>query len=304
MWAIISTWKMSFDGNKKGSFLLKEGQSGKAAIVEAIKVVESDPLISSVGYGALPNAEGKVQCDSAFMVGETLRFGAVGAVEDVKSTISLSSALTETPFNNFLVGNGAKKEAERLGLEFTTMETENSMLAYEERGAKQIENLESFNDHDTVGMVVLDQNGKMFSATSTSGLFMKKDGRVGDSPIIGSGLYVDDEIGGCAATGVGEEIMKGCLSYEVVRKMSDGFSPMAAAVMAVNELDAKLRRKNKRTNAMSVVCMNNEGEWGVGTNVPFAFVISTENMEPTMYYAENIDGEVYIREVEESDMVD
>jgi N4-(beta-N-acetylglucosaminyl)-L-asparaginase len=110
-------------------------------------------------------------------------------------------------------------------------------------------------------MVSLDLKGHMATATSTSGLFMKRRGRVGDSPLSGSGFYVDSSIGGASATGLGEDIMKGCLSYEVVRLMKEGMSPQAAAERAVYLFTDYLSERNGKAGAMSVIAMNNQGEW-------------------------------------------
>src|SRR5690606_10503834 len=122
--------------------------------------------------------------------------------------------------------------------------------------------LSPYDGHDTVGMVALDSRNSMAAGTSTSGLFMKKRGRVGDSPLSGSGFYVDSEIGGATATGLGEDIMKGCVSYEIVRLMKEGYTPQGAADKAVAELNDLLIKKRKKAGDISVVCINNKGEFG------------------------------------------
>ena len=137
--------------------------------------------------------------------------------------------------------------------------------------------LSSYDGHDTVGVICLDETKHMCVATSTSGLFMKKSGRVGDSPVIGSGFYCDEQIGGVCATGVGEEIMRGCLSYEVLRRMNDGMSPMQAAMSTVFEWTQKMMNKKGYCDAISIISMNNKGEYGIGTNIKFAFTYGNEN---------------------------
>jgi N4-(beta-N-acetylglucosaminyl)-L-asparaginase len=134
-------------------------------------------------------------------------------------------------------------------------------------------------------MVCLDKAGHMTAATSTSGLFMKKRGRVGDSPISGSGFYVDSSIGGATATGLGEDIMKGCLSYEVVRLMGEGMHPQEACEKVVADFSRKLVEKRGKAGEISIAAMNNKGEWGVGTNVEFSFVAATQNEDPKVYIA-------------------
>ena len=139
---------------------------------------------------------------------------------------------------------GLKKFAHKEGFERKNMLTDRAKIHYRNR-VKEVreQEIKPYAGHDTVGMVCLDQQGKMTSATSTSGLFMKKKGRVGDSPIAGSGFYVDSSVGGASATGLGEDLMKGCISYEIVRLMAEGMHPQAACEKAVNQLDHRLKER-------------------------------------------------------------
>lgn len=133
-------------------------------------------------------------------------------------------------------------------------------------------------------MVDLDSQGSMVAATSTSGLFMKRAGRVGDSPISGSGFYVDSAIGGATATGLGEDLMKGCLSYEIVRLMGEGLHPQEACEKAVQDFDKVLKARRGKAGDLSLVAMNNKGEWGCATNIEgFSFAVATETQEPTVF---------------------
>ena len=133
-------------------------------------------------------------------------------------------------------------------------------------------------------MVCVDNNGSVTAGTSTSGLFMKRSGRIGDSPLVGSGFYADSEVGGATATGLGEDLMKGCISYEIVRLMKEGLTPQAACEKAVNDLEAKLIAKRGKAGDLSVVAMNNKGEFGCATNIEgFSFSVATENLEPIVY---------------------
>ena len=151
--------------------------------------------------------------------------------------------------------------------------------------------LKPYAGHDTVGMVCLDTTGKMVSATSTSGLFMKKQSRVGDSPIIGSGFYVDSKVGGASATGLGEDLMKGCISYEIVRLMKSGMHPQEACEKAVHDLDQELKERRGQAGDLSLIAMNNKGEWGVATNIDgFSFVVATEKEAPVVYLAKVVEG--------------
>ena len=283
-WGIIATWRMALEGVTYASQILADNSSAGDAIEEAVKIVEDYPFYKSVGYGGLPNENCEVELDAAFMDGNTLSIGAVAGIKDFKNPISIARRLSHEKFNVFLVGTGAEEFAHKNGFERKNMLTDRARKLWEKR-IKEIkeEKLNPYNGHDTVGMVCIDNNGHMASGTSTSGLFMKKRGRIGDSPISGSGFYVDSSIGGASATGLGEDIMKGCLSYEIVRLMEEGFHPQAAADKAVFDLNKKLIEKRGKAGAISVVCMDKEGKWGVSTNVEFSFVVATDEEKPKVY---------------------
>ncbi len=289
-WGIIATWEMALEGVKHASYMLENGLSASNSIEEAIKMVEDNPLYTSVGYGGLPNEKCEVELDAGFMDGNTLSIGALGGIKDFKNPISIARRLSEERFNIFLVGAGAEEYAQENGFERKNMLTEESRKAWEKRIEEMKDKtLSPYDGHDTVGMVCIDKNKSLISATSTSGLFMKKKGRVGDSPLPGSGFYADSQIGGAVATGLGEDIMKGCLSYEVVRLMEEGLHPQQAAEKVVHKFSEKLEKRRGKAGAISVVCMNKDGEWGVGTNVEFTFVVATDKEEPMIYIA-NKDG--------------
>ncbi len=160
-------------------------------------MVEDCPEYRSVGYGGLPNQECEVELDAAFMDGDSLSIGAVGGIKDFKNPISIARKLMDEEYNIFLVGLGAEKYAHKMGFERKNMLTEYSREQWQKKIVENNKiNSKPYDGHDTVGGVVgLDQNRKMAVATSTSGLFMKKVGRIGDSPLSGSGFYVDSEIG-------------------------------------------------------------------------------------------------------------
>lgn len=286
-WGIIGTWRMALEGIMEAQELLKDGKSSIDAIETAVKMVEDCPDYRSVGYGGLPNEECEVELDAAFMDGDTFSIGAIGGIKDFKNPISIARRLMDERYNIFLTGQGAEKYAHKMGFERMNMLTEYSKVEWEKKKSEiKIDNLNPYDGHDTVGMVGLDRSGKMAVATSTSGLFMKRPGRIGDSPISGSGYYVDSEIGGASATGLGEDIMKGCISYEIVRLMGEGIHPQDAAEKAVYALNKKLIDRRGEAGDISVVCMNNKGQWGVGTNThKFSFVVATETEEPTVYIA-------------------
>lgn len=283
-WGMIATWRMASEGVTLGSEMLKNGGKCQDALEEAVKFVEDYPFYKSVGYGGLPNEECEVELDAAFMDGKTLSIGAVASIKDFKNPISIARKLSADRYNIFLVGAGAESYAHKNGFVRQNMLTERAKKTWELR-VKEIQekNLSPYDGHDTVCMIALDKDEDMAVATSTSGLFMKKKGRVGDSPVSGSGFYVDNEVGGAAATGLGEDIMKGCLSYEVVQRMKKGEHPMEAAQKAVDEFSETLRKRRGKAGEISIVAMNNKGEWGIGTNVEFTFCVGTETEKPQVY---------------------
>lgn len=203
-WAVISTWSMSYDGLVKAAELLKKDKSAGDAVENLLRKVESYPLYKSVGYGGLPNEDGVVQMDAAFMDGDTLAQGSVAAIENVKHAVSVARRLSLNKTNSFLVGEGATKYAMQNGFEMTNMLTERAKTIWQNKVKQQLQSdLHPYDGHDTVGAITLDRNGSLAAATSTSGLFMKKNGRIGDSPLSGSGFYADSHIGAATATGLG-----------------------------------------------------------------------------------------------------
>ena len=292
MWGIIATWRMAVEGISKASQVLAEGGDAGDAIEIAVREVEDFPYYKSVGYGGLPNEEMEVELDAAFMDGDTLDIGAVAAIKDYANPVSIARRLSKEKVNCLLVGEGAEKFAHQEGFERKNMLTKRAKIHYKNR-VKEVQNqtIKPYAGHDTVGMVCLDMNGKMTSATSTSGLFMKKKGRVGDSPIVGSGFYVDSHVGGASATGLGEDLMKGCISYEIVRLMKEGLHPQAACEKAVNDLEKTLIERRGSAGDLSLIAMNNKGEWGVATNIEgFSFAVATALQKPIVYLTKRVDG--------------
>ena len=288
MWGIIATWRMALEGVSESAAALADGAAAGNAVVEAVAAVEDFPLYKSVGYGGLPTENGDVELDAAFMDGDTLAFGAVGNLIDIANPVRVAQALSRQRYNSLLVGQGAREWALEQGFADKKMLTERAMQHYRKRCRETLDKgLSPYNGHDTVGIIGLDTRGSMSVATSTSGLFMKKRGRIGDSPIMGSGFYCDSEAGAATATGVGEDLMKGCTSYEIVRRMAGGMTPQQAADSVVFELEDKLMSRFGRAGDLSVVCMNNRGEFGVATNIDtFSFVVATGEQPLTVFRAE------------------
>lgn len=295
MWGMIATWRMALEGVEKASKQLQEHQSCGDALETAIKEVEDFPYYKSVGYGGLPNEEMEVELDAAYMDGTTMDFGAVAAICDFANPISIARALSKETVNNMLVGEGAAKYAAVNGFERKNMLTERAKHYYEKRRVELMKADRPYDGHDTVGVVSLDTRKQMCAGTSTSGLFMKHRGRVGDSPICGSGCYVDSEVGGAAATGLGEDLMKGCISYEIVRKMKEGMTPQQACETTVNELDERLRKQRGNAGDLSVVAMNANGDWGCATNIDTFSIVVCSEAQPLSVYRVSRDSEGNIK---------
>lgn len=287
MHGIIATWRMAKEGIEQGFEQLNQNGKASDAIETAIKTVEDFPYYKSVGYGGLPNEDQVVELDAGYMDGDTFDVGAICAIKDFANPISIAKKLSEEKVNNILVSYGAEKYAREHHFEEKEMLTDRAKAFYRKKKKEleqQAQELKPYDGHDTVGMVCLDENGTVVAGTSTSGLFMKKPGRVGDSPFVGSGFYADSEVGGATATGLGEDLMKGCISYEIVRLMKEGLTPQEACEKAVNDLDASLKKRRTVAGDLSVVAMNNKGEFGCATNIDgFSFSVATSDVEPTVY---------------------
>ena len=285
-YGMIATWRMAYEGVAKMARELAKGGDAGQSLVEAIKMVEDYPYYKSVGFGGLPNEDCQLELDAAYMDGDNFDVGAVAGIQQTKNPIAVAERLSHERFNSFLVGSGATKYAREQGFEQQEMITDRAKRMWELRLEEiQKNNLSPYDGHDTVGMVSLDRRGKMVVGTSSSGLFMKKSGRVGDSPLSGSGFYVDSEIGGATATGLGEDLMKGCLSYETVALMGQGLSPQKAVDQVVYRFNDKLIKRKGKAGAFSLVCLNNRGQWGIATNVEFSFVVATETEKAEIYLA-------------------
>lgn len=299
--AVISTWRMSFDGLQNAYAMLKEKSDAGLAIESLIKNVEDYPYYKSVGYGGLPNKNCEVQCDSAYMDGNTLQVGAIAASKNIKNPISVAKELSKFSVNNFLVGSDADEFAKNNNFELENMLTDRAKKMWQNKidELEKEKSLKAYDGHDTVGAIALDCNGKIAVGTSTSGLFMKEPGRVGDSPIVGSGFYADSNIGACAATGLGEEIMKGCLSYEVVRKISEGVSPQEACNKTLFDFISDLSKRNNLhdSHQISLIALDKLGNWGVATSVEFTFCVANNNQLPKIFISWPKNNETLIEDV-------
>ncbi len=267
MSAIIGTWKMCFPGLKEAQAMLTGGACAGDAVEHAVSAVENDPAFCSVGYGGLPDREGRVRLDAAFMDGTTLRMGGVISAEGIANPIRAARLLCGRETNCLLAGRGAERFALEKGLPLRDMLTPSSRRRWMEAVAQGREKLSAYAGHDTVCVLALDASGHMAAGTSTSGLFMKDPGRVGDSPLIGSGFYCDDRYGAAAATGLGEDIMRGCLSYETVSLMKRGASPREACREALESLTLRKRELGEDAGSISLIALAPDGRSGAATTL-------------------------------------
>jgi len=295
---LIATWRMALEGLSEAA----EIRDVKEAVLHAIRNVEDNPRLHSVGYGGLPAENGEVELDAAFMDGDTLSYGAVAAVRDLKNPIMAAHYLSGLQRNNVLCGTGAFHVA--VGQGMATRDNAFSLAQQKWRTALQASPdplpLEAYDGHDTVCILGHAPGGSVCAGVSTSGLFMKKPGRIGDSPVIGSGCYADSATGAAAATGVGEDIMKGCLSWEIVRLMEQ-YSPQEACDRALNQHTAKLLARRGACGSISVIALNREGEWGAATNKDeFSFVVAEPGHVAEVWLAHNQHHAVTLERASES----
>lgn len=270
---MIGTWKMCMEGLKDGWALMQSGAGAQDAVERAIMAVEDNAAYQSVGFGGLPARDGQVYLDAAWMDGNTLRMGGIMSARNLRNPIRAARALCGRETNCLLAGEGAEQFAISHGLALRDMRTEESLRLWREEVKNSTHIYDAYREHDTVCVIGLDERGCMIAGTSTSGLFMKDPGRVGDSPIIGSGFYCDARYGAAAATGLGEDIMRGCLSYEIVSLMKRGASPDEACFEAVKELSGRKLSLGEDEGSISVIAMNAQGDYGAATTLsvfPFA----------------------------------
>jgi len=232
----VSIWRRGLRINKVAAEALAAGERGIDAVEAALRASEDDASDMSTGWGGLPNAAGEVELDAAIMAGPGARAGAVGALRATRYAISVARRVMEKTPHLLLVGEGARDFARREGFPEFDLLTDESKRRWEEWRSRSGEPRRG--GHDTMATVAVDARGEMAGAVTTSGTPFKVPGRVGDSAIIGAGVYVDQAVGGAGATGVGEEAMRVCASFLVVELMRSGREPREACEEALRRLRA------------------------------------------------------------------
>jgi L-asparaginase/N4-(beta-N-acetylglucosaminyl)-L-asparaginase len=261
----LSTWGHGKPANERASEVFKSGGSLLDAVEKGINVVENDPNVTSVGYGGIPNAEGVVELDAAIMDGTRHRAGSVCSLRMIKNPISVARLVLEKTRHTTLAGDGAFRFALKMGFEPQTLLTPQSLQKWLEWKADPRHKTfwVSRENHDTIGMLGMDGKGHVVAGCSTSGLAFKIPGRVGDSPLVGCGVYADDNVGAASATGDGDLMTNYCTSISIVHFMARGASPQEACMELLQHM-VKTAAENKNAEA-SVIAMNTRGEIGAAS---------------------------------------
>jgi isoaspartyl peptidase/L-asparaginase-like protein (Ntn-hydrolase superfamily) len=272
--AIISTWEHGLAANDAAWEELVACRSVLDAVEAGVRVSEADPEVTSVGFGGLPDSSGEVTLDACIM-GPDGDAGAVACLKHILYPISVARLVMEKTPHVMLVGEGALEFAMDKGFQKTNLLTPEAKEAWEKWKKKRETGKPAGTGHDTIGMVALDAGGNLAGACTTSGMGFKQPGRVGDSPIIGAGLYVDNEVGGAAATGVGELVMKTLGSFLVVELMRNGLSPEEACRTALQRIPEKIPLKPDIQ--VGYIAMNKAGETaGFGLRESFEYAVKRE----------------------------
>ena len=267
----------------KAMELLKEGSDPLDAVIAGVNIVEEDPEDMSVGYGGLPNEDMEVELDASVMHGPTHNAGAVAGLKHIKTPSKVAKLVMKRTDHALLIGEGALKFAKAHGFKEENLLTDKARQRWlewkeklsgrddwfppEEEADQEIREVLTY--HGTINCCVLDANGDLAGVTTTSGLSYKIPGRVGDSPIIGAGLYVENEVGAAGSTGRGEANILNCGSFTVVEFMRQGLSPEEACLKTLERIAATSKRQphlldeeGKPRFGLSFYAINKKGEYG------------------------------------------
>ncbi|MEZ6141724.1 MAG: isoaspartyl peptidase/L-asparaginase [Zavarzinella sp.] len=269
--SVIATWPFGKLAAEVASRQLVRGIAALDAAIAGAQAVEDDPSVRSVGFAGIGNQLGVVSLDSCVMDGKTLDCGAVAGIENIRHAAALAKLVYEKTPHILLVGKGAEWFALQHGMKLETMLTPESVAEwYKNNPNKKAEP----QGHDTVTVLARDAKGNLGGVCTTSGLSYKLPGRVGDSPIIGAGLYVDNEAGAAGATGVGEEIIRIGGSHFIVEQMRAGKSPQEAAELAVKRIISTAARRGQHAKSVAFIAMDPKGNTGAactkGTDFKYA----------------------------------
>ncbi|MFZ5972010.1 MAG: isoaspartyl peptidase/L-asparaginase family protein [Bacteroidota bacterium] len=258
---VISTWNFGMQANAEAWKILSTGGRALDAVEAGARVPEGDATETSVGLGGLPDRDGKVTLDACIM-DEHGNIGSVAYLEHIVHPVSVARLVMEKTPHVMLVGDGALQFALANGFKKEKLLTKDSEKKWKEwLKTAQYKPVANIENHDTIGILALDANGNLSGACTTSGMAYKMHGRVGDSPIIGAGLYVDNEVGAATSTGVGEEVIRIVGCHLVVELMRQGHSPEQACKLAVERIIQKNPAKAKEIQ-VGFLALNRQGEYG------------------------------------------
>ncbi|MCL5031473.1 MAG: N(4)-(beta-N-acetylglucosaminyl)-L-asparaginase [Bacteroidetes bacterium] len=257
---VISTWDFGIRANAKAWETLSANGRALDAVEKGVSVIEADPTITTVGYGGFPDRDGYVTLDASIM-DENGNAGAVAFLQHIMHPASVARMVMEKTPHVMIVGDGALKFALANGFKKMNLLTKTAKDAWKKWLKENNYNpVINRNNHDTIGMLALDNNGNLSGTCTTSGLAFKYHGRVADSAIIGAGLFVDNEVGAATSTGLGESVIKVAGSHLVVEQMRDGKSPKEACEIAVKRIAEK--QKDYKTFQVAFIAINKMGEIG------------------------------------------
>lgn len=256
---VISTWNVP-NATKIAGILLEEGSTSIDAIEKGCMIEEADLNNQSVGNGGRPDRDGHVTLDACIM-DKNGNYGSVIYMQNIVHAIAVARKVMEDTPHVILAGKGAEEFAISKGFKKTNLLTEASKKAWEEwKKESNYQPLINIENHDTIGMLAIDKYGDISGGCTTSGLAYKMAGRVGDSPIIGSGLFIDNQVGGATATGMGEEVLKTVGSFLIVELMRQGKTPQEACEEAILRIVTK--NDNYKKFQVGYIAINKKGETG------------------------------------------
>jgi N4-(beta-N-acetylglucosaminyl)-L-asparaginase len=261
--SVIATWDYGVDLCAAAQKVFAKQGDLLDALEQGVIVVENDPKVHSVGYNGLPNQDGVVQLDASIMDGRTHRSGSVGALERIKNPLSVARKVMEKTTHVLLVGAGANAFAKKLGFKEQELLSKEVRAEWEQSRKDKKDSFWRDDRHDTVCAIGMDAKGNLATVVSTSGLSGKLSGRLGDSPIIGAGSYCDNDVGGAAATGIGELAIRNAASFAIVERMRAGVDPTRAC----REILERIVRKSPEVRTdpkaqLAFIAMNKAGEVG------------------------------------------
>ena len=273
----ISTWNHGLVSNEEAMKIMNDGGRALDAVEAGVKTAEADADGLSVGIGGLPDRDGHVTLDACIM-DEKGNAGSVCFLEDIVHPISVARKVMEETPHVMLAGEGALQFALSQGFKKEKLLTEKAEKAWKKWLEKaQYEPIINIENHDTISQIAIDKNGDMSGACTTSGLAYKLRGRVGDSPVIGAALFLDNEVGGACATGLGEAVLKTLGSFLIVELMRNGMTPQEACEEAIMRIVRKQDYKNFQIGYLAIDKYGNHGAYAIHPGFNYALAYDGKN---------------------------